>query len=56
MIGFDENILWLNISVKYAIFMHMVDSFKNLVHIILNFLRIKIGLPNFDNIIEIAIH
>lgn len=40
----EEYIFWLDVSMKYAILMHMIDSLQYLVHVVLHFLGVQVVL------------
>ena len=37
-IAFDEDVLWLDITMEYSLSMHELDGLENLEHVVLNFL------------------
>lgn len=48
--------LRLNVSVENAVFVHVVDGFKHLVHVKLHSLLWQVSPPAFDRFVHVHIH
>ena len=56
MVLHEQDILWLNISMKNTISMHVIDCLQKLVHVVLDAIFGQVVSFAFDCIIHIHVH
>ena len=56
LVVFDKNIFGLDVSMEYPVFMHVVNRFQNLVHVILDALLGQVLPAPFDCLVHVHVH
>lgn len=56
LIFFQKNVLRLDVTMKDAVSVHVIDRFEHLVHVVLDALLGQVVAPSLDRLVHVHVH